>query len=102
MSADCESLVDVPDEKESCEPTIGGENDFPSMGVDLIKRVNFKVAFFLLLLGVFLFSDLFVENILSAKYRDADTPNTMGTTVQLVVFVLAYVIIDLLVQGGIL
>ncbi len=100
--ADCETLEDVPEEPVRHAPMPGGENDFPSMGVDLVKRVNFKVAFFLLLMGMFLFSDLFVENILSSKHRLADTPNTLGTTIQLVVFVLAYIVIDLLVQGGIL
>jgi hypothetical protein len=106
-SNDSETLdiQDVPASKPTqsdTHPTSRGKNDFPSMGVDLLKRINFKVSFFLLLMGMFLFSDLFVDNVLTAKYKDIDTTNTAGTTVQLVVLVLAYIVIDLLVQGGIL
>lgn len=97
MSADCETLIDDPKIDYQSD-----QHDFPNMGVDLIKRVNFKVAFFLLLLGAFLFSDIFVEQLLPSIYKDGDSPTTAGTTMQLIIFVLMYIVIDLLVQGDIL
>lgn len=102
MSDDCESLEDVSDETNSNGIIKDSANDFPSMGVDLLKRINFKVGFFLMILGMFLFSDLFVETVLSEHQRSGDMPNTIGTTIQLIIFILAYIVIDLLVQGGIL
>lgn len=78
-------------------------SDFPSMGVDLLKKVNFKVAFFLAIFGIFLLSDIFIEKFLPNKYKDdTGTPNTSGTVVQLVILILFYMIIDILVQGSIL
>jgi len=78
------------------------DSDFPSMGVDLMKRVNFKIAFFLLLLGVTIFSDLFIENFLPDTYRNDNCTNTTGTFAQLIIFILGYIVIDLLIQGGML
>lgn len=78
-------------------------SDFPNMFVDLIKKVNVKVSIFLFILGIFIFSDIFIENFLPSSYQDGtNCPNSSGTVVQLVILVLAYIIIDLLCQGGIL
>jgi hypothetical protein len=95
---DTETLISSPDSPQVDQQ----QSDFPSMGMDLLKRVNFKVAFFLLLVGVFIFSDFFLDNALSNKYQEAGCANSQGTMVQLVWFVLAYIAIDLFVQGGIL
>jgi hypothetical protein len=95
--ADSEELVDeaprTPRQKQS-------SGDFPSMGIDLIKRINFKVAFFILILSLYLFSDVFVEQFLPSDYQSAGCANTKGTTVQMIILVLSYILIDLLVQGG--
>ena len=79
-------------------------SDFPSMSVDLFKRINLKVAFFLTLMGIFLFSDVFIEKFLSNKYKDESgtTANTSGTAVQLTIFIIFYIVVDILIQGGIL
>jgi hypothetical protein len=78
------------------------DGDFPSMGVDLIKRINFKVAFFIFILGLFIFSDIFIE-ILPTSYQDGtNCTNSYGTVVQMVILVILYIIIDLLNQSGIL
>jgi hypothetical protein len=86
------------------EPTVdkqkASNGDFPSIGIDLLKRVNFKVAFFIFIMGLYLFSDIFVEHVLPANYREGDTANTNGTMVQLILLVFAYMTIDLLVQSG--
>ena len=44
------------------------------MFTDMIKGANFKIAIFLFILGIIIFSDTFVENILNpvrgATYED--------------------------------
>ncbi len=83
-------------------PKYNGKDDFPGMITDLIKRTNWKVAFFLFILGVLIFSDVFI-NLFLISIKDAvegDTPTQKGTIIQLVALTIGYVICDLLVQGG--
>jgi hypothetical protein len=79
-------------------------HDFMAMFSDIFNSINYKVAFFLFLLGIFLFSDIFVENFLTtfkgAVY--ADSPTTSGTTIQLVFLTIGYIILDLLVVGKVI
>lgn len=82
--------------------TYCNDDDFPSMGVNIIKKINFKVAIFLFLFGIFIFSDIFIENFMSKKTIDGYCANTHGTMIQLTIFVILYIILDLLVQGGII
>lgn len=79
-------------------------DDFSSMLIDLLKRINFKIAIFLFLVGIFIFSDLFIEMILS-KFSGAVEGNettTKGTILQLLFMSISYIMLDLLVQGDIL
>ena len=73
--------------------------DFPSIGIDLLKKTNFKIAIFLFLIGIFIFSDIFIENFLPKNNVDGYCADSKGTMIQLLVFVLLYLVIDLLVQG---
>lgn len=80
------------------------KDDFVSMGSDLFQGINWKVSFFLFILGVLIFSDVFIELFL-VSINDAvegDTTTTKGTMIQLFSLTLGYIIIDLLVQGEIL
>jgi hypothetical protein len=103
---DTETLTDVISDKKPVKATEPDEtnSDFPSMGVDLIKRINVKIAVFLLIIGLFVFSDIFIEKFLaSPNFQDGTgCTNTTGTSVQLIILVLSYIVIDLLSQGGIL
>lgn len=77
-------------------------HDFPSMSMNLLQNINIKVAIFIFVFGLFLFSDIFVKTILSAFSKtvdNMDNPNTKGTIIQLLFLVIAYIIIDLLVQN---
>jgi len=79
--------------------TYSNDDDFPSMGVNAVKKINFKVAIFLFLIGIFIFSDIFIENFLPKNTIDGYSANTHGTMIQLTVFVISYIVLDLLVQG---
>lgn len=92
------SDVDTLDKKK---PPSSGD-DFSSMTVDLFRHTNFKTAIFLFLLGILIFSDVFISNILD-KYKgasEAGVATTKGTIIQLFLFVMGYLVIDLLVQSG--
>ena len=79
--------------------TTDNPDDFPRIGVDLIKKINFKVAAFLFFVGLFIFSDIFIENFIPRNMVDGFCADSKGTAIQLLVFVLAYIVLDLLVQG---
>ena len=94
--------TDVVDESES--PKKNDRDDLGNMVTDFFGCINFKIAIFLFVFGVFIFSDLFIENVL-CKIKEAthaDTTTTKGTMVQLLVFILFYLVIDLLSQGQII
>jgi len=80
------------------------QSDFSAMIADLAKNINWRIALFLYVAGVFIFSDVFVELVLShfsGTVYGADT-TTKGTMLQLLFLVLAYIIFDLLVAGNVL
>lgn len=78
--------------------------DFITMFYDLFNTINYKVTILLFLLGVILFSDIFIDafliNISGAV--DGDTPTSKGTTIQLMLHTLGYIIFDLLVSGNVI
>jgi hypothetical protein len=77
------------------------KDNLTAMFSDLFNSINYKVAIFLFILGIFIFSDLFVDGILSS-FKDAvytDTPTTKGTAIQLMFLTIGYIVIDLLVSG---
>jgi hypothetical protein len=78
--------------------------DFITMFYDLFNSINYKVALLLFLLGVILFSDIFIESFLIhiSGAVDGDTPTSKGTTIQLLLQTLGYIIFDLLVSGNII
>jgi hypothetical protein len=97
--ADTELLTD--DSDDSDDPN-DSKSDFPSMGIDLLKRVNIKIALFLFIIGIFIFSDIFSQ-ILLPNYDDGtNTINSTGTIIQLMLLSIAYIILDLLDQGGVI
>lgn len=96
MSSDMETI-----ESTSCGGYKNSDGDFPSMFMDLIKKINFKIAIFIYILGVFLFSDVFI-NIMPNKYSDAGCPNTPGTLIQLLLLVIGYIFIDIMVTNKML
>ena len=79
-------------------------SDFISMFSDLFNTINYKVAIFLFILGILIFSDSFVDLFLLTINGavDCDMPTTKGTTIQLTALTLGYVIIDLMVSGEII
>lgn len=96
MDDDIDSIVKTRRNKlRSCD-------DFPSMFTDLIKSINWKIAMFIFLMGVFLFSDVFIESFLINfdNAVEGDCATNKGTLIQLSFLTAGYIIFDLLVRGG--
>jgi hypothetical protein len=92
MSKDYESFEKNDYECES-------NDDFPSIFTDIFKTINWKVAFFMYLLAIVIFSDVFIDIMLTKDSIYGDCPNTKGTMIQITFLIIGYIIIDLLVQG---
>lgn len=78
------------------------DDDFPSMFMKMCSRINIKVAIFVFIIGLFLFSDIFVRSVLGAfngAVSQLGTPTSHGTVIQLLFIVFGYIVIDLLVQS---
>lgn len=102
---DFESFTDHHKKNKSRKTRYSGNNsDFINMFYDLFNTINFKVAIFLFILGVLIFSDTFIEVFLNPidGAVDADTPTTKGTTIQLIALTLGYIMIDLMATGEII
>ena len=81
---------------------VGGEkDDFLSMITDLVRKVNWKIAIFLFLIGIFVMSDVFIGGVLKRcnNCEQDDVPTSKGTMVQLMFLSMAYILLDLLVGG---
>jgi hypothetical protein len=75
-------------------------SDFVKISSDVISCLNIKVAFFIFLLGMILFSDVFIDNVLN-KIPDtvqSGSTTTKGTIIQIAILSTSYIFIDLLVQ----
>ena len=81
--------------KDSCD-------DFPSIFMDITKKINFKLAFLLYIAGLIIFSDIFIENVLTSSMVDGICTNTKGTMMQLLLLVISYIILDLSIQTHLL
>lgn len=104
LTPDTVNKSDKKHDKKYTKKSSSIKSDFPSMCVELGKKINFKTAIFLFIVGTIIFSDVFIENCLTdSNYTDgAGTPTSKGTFIQMLTFIIAFLCIDLMVQGNIL
>ena len=78
------------------------DDDFISMGKELFDNMDIKMAIFLFIVGMIIFNDVFVTNVLG-KVKNAafqgDATNK-GTMIQLLLLSICYIVLDLLVAGN--
>jgi hypothetical protein len=78
------------------------KDDFISMFQELFNAINFKGAIVIFILGLFLFSDIFVNNFLSGipgSVDETENTTTSGTVIQLTFLTIGFLIFDLLIKG---
>lgn len=88
------------DENEDID-TSKNKSDFVSLTSRLISNINFKMAIFLFFLGMIIFSDLFIDGFISKidGTVNGECCTTKGSILQLIIFILGYLILDLLIKG---
>ena len=76
-------------------------DDFSFIIFDVFRRINFKIAFVIFFIGIFIFSDIFIENVLDifSGTTEAGEVTGKGTTIQLMFLAIGYIFADLLAQG---
>lgn len=85
-------------------PDNTSDTDFVKVSGSLIGDINYKLAFFMFIIGVFIFSDLFIEGFLS-KFDNTvadEYPTTKGTMVQLLILCIFLIILELLIKWRLL
>jgi hypothetical protein len=74
--------------------------DFMNVSGNILTSINYKVTFLLFVVGMLLFSDVFIENVL-IKFNDTvdgECTTTKGTMIQLILLIISYIVLDLLVK----
>lgn len=87
------------------EDSSNEKHDFGDVAGGLFSSIPWVMAFLLLLLYLFINSNIFINDILKPMYPDAidiDRTNNLGTVISGVVFVLGYLIIDILKRCDVL
>ena len=95
MSESIDVLIDDNQEDKS------NKSDFVTMGGSLLWQINFKVGLYLLIIGMVLFSDIFIDGVLYKidGTTHGECTTTKGTMIQLILFILAYLVLDILVKN---
>jgi hypothetical protein len=88
---------------ESAKHNTDGD-DFPSMVKHLLYNVNWKLGIIVFILGFILFSNLFVDNVISKfpNTIDAGIVNTKGSIIQLILYVIILLTVDIMIRGNML
>jgi hypothetical protein len=76
------------------------KTDFMNISGNILTNINYKVTFLLFIMGMLLFSDVFIENVLT-KFKDTvdgECTTTKGTIIQLLLLIISYIVLDLLVK----
>jgi len=80
------------------------KTDLVNVSGNILYNINYKVALFIFFIGLIIFSDVFVENILvgfnNAVYMG--TPTSNGTMLQLLFLTGSYIFVDLIVKYDII
>ncbi len=103
LSDDYEEQEDHDEEENDAQSKRKKKNkksDLMKMTGNMLANINYKVAFLLFIVGVILFSDIFIDGILSnfSGSVDGECTTTKGAMLQLLFMVLAYIILDLIVK----
>jgi len=85
---------------ESIESITPKKTDFVNITGNIFCNINYKLSIFMFLFGILLFSDLFIETFLIKipGAVDGENTTTKGTIIQLLVFCLVLIILDLLIK----
>lgn len=94
---DFELKNDIDNSESDYDPK---KSDFVEIGQGIVTCINVKVAFFLFLLCMIIFSDVFIDNVLLKIPESVESgcTTTKGTIIQIGIVSIGYIFIDFLVQ----
>lgn len=102
MSEKIEGLCDDSDNESINSDNVKkcSKTDLMKISGNLLGNINFKVAFLLFMVGMIVFSDLFIDGFLSnvSDSVSGECTTTKGTMIQLLFLVIGYILIDLIVK----
>jgi hypothetical protein len=80
------------------------KTDLMKISGGILSNINYKMAFLLFIIGIIIFSDVFIENIIQpfGDTVDAECTTTKGTMIQLSFLTIGYLILDLIVKYEVL
>jgi len=99
---DYESIGEVSSSGKNAKSKTPG--DFPSLFADLFLKINWKMAFFLFLIFIILTSDIFIDKCLRKIPGSVDnmTSTNKGSVIQGVFLVIFFVIMDGIINSGVI
>ena len=76
------------------------KTDFVNVGSSVIGNINAKLFAFMYIIGVIIFSDLFIDSVLSKipNAVDGEYATTKGTLTQLTTLCVASMMVDVLIK----
>ena len=74
------------------------KTDLVTILSNVVTNINYKGAILLFIVGIIIYSDLFIHNVLSKipNASSGDTVYTKGSMIQLIIMILSFIVIDLL------
>ncbi len=92
------------DEIEETPKKKSKKTDLMKMSGNLLSAINYKVAFLLFVISMIIFSDVFINTVLS-EFKDTiegECTTTKGTMLQLMFMIIVYIVLDLVVKYDVL
>jgi hypothetical protein len=76
------------------------KSDFMKISGNVFSDINYKLALFTFLFGMIIFSNMFIDGFLNTvdDAVDGDSPTNKGTFIQLLIFCLILIVLDLLIK----
>jgi hypothetical protein len=76
------------------------KSDFMKIGGNVFSNVPYKLTLFMFIVGMLIFSDLFIDGFLHGipGAVDGEYANSKGTIIQLLLFCLALILLDLMIK----
>ncbi len=76
------------------------QTDLMNVAGGVLSNINYKIAFLLFAVSLFLFSDVFIDFAIRpiGGTVESECTTTKGTLIQLIFMVIAYIVIDLAVK----
>ena len=76
------------------------KSDFVKVSGNILSNVNLKLGFFLFVISMLIFSDLFVNNVMSGidGAVSGEYCTSKGTIIQITILIVCFLVLDLVIK----